>query len=283
MNIVEKIVFGIIIICCGTGYYFYIDAGQYKPTHTWSSEITAQREATTQEILKPSPTRQITPTDTSELTDTGVFKEINLQRQQEGLPPLSMNARLIKAAEAKADDMFHHQYFEHTSPAGDGPGELAGATGYAYLNIGENLALGNYENDHDLVEAWMNSPGHRENILSSQYTETGVRVQHGVYEGQITWIAVQEFGRPTSACPTPSETMHTQIIKNKGQLTELTKNISSKKQGIDSTDPQYGVNASEKIDTYNKLVDQYNTLVEDTKSLVFAYNIQANAHNICAR
>src|SRR6185369_15716694 len=118
-----------------------------------------------------------------------------------GLPALKENALLDKAAKKKLDDMFAQQYFEHINPQGKGPSDLAKSVGYDYIAIGENLALGNFKNDAELVQAWMDSPGHRANILNKQYTEIGVAVGQGTYEGKKTWLAVQEFGRPTSSCP----------------------------------------------------------------------------------
>ena len=63
--------------------------------------------------------------------------------------------------------------------------------------------MGNFKNDQDLVSAWLNSPGHRANILNTRFTEIGTAVLKGFYEGREVWMAVQEFGLPLSSCPNP--------------------------------------------------------------------------------
>jgi uncharacterized protein YkwD len=92
--------------------------------------------------------------------------------------------------------MFENQYFAHESPTGEKVSDLAKKFGYDFLLIGENLAMGNFSSDEDLVLAWMESPGHRENILNEKYQEIGVAVKKGIFEGKEVWIAVQHFGLP---------------------------------------------------------------------------------------
>src|SRR5262249_8345343 len=114
------------------------------------------------------------------LTQAGVIKWTNIQRQENGaLPALTVNAKLNESAQLKLKDMFAKQYFEHVSPSGVGPDGLANEVGYAYASIGENLALGNFADDRALVQAWMDSPGHRANILGKSYREIGVAVGKG--------------------------------------------------------------------------------------------------------
>ncbi|OHA02458.1 MAG: hypothetical protein A3J58_02740 [Candidatus Sungbacteria bacterium RIFCSPHIGHO2_02_FULL_52_23] len=194
---------------------------------------------------------------------------------------LSVNAKLTRAAEAKVDDMFNRQYFEHESPTGVGPGDLADNVGYEYLMIGENLALGNYEDDKALVEAWMNSPGHRANILRPHYTEIGVAVKRGLYEGRTVWLAVQEFGRPQSDCPSPSESLNVEIEADKNRLDELSKQLSPAEEEIRNSRPKRGPAYRQKVDAYNELVRLYNTLADETEILITRYNDQISAYNAC--
>jgi len=115
------------------------------------------------------------------------------------------------------DDIFEKQYFAHISPEGLGPSDLAEKSGYEYIMIAENLALGNFKDDNTLVNAWMDSPGHRANILNNRYTEIGVAVGKGFFSesnennkeeiATEVWIAVQEFGLPLSSCPKPEESL----------------------------------------------------------------------------
>lgn len=154
-----------------------------------------------QRIFTSTPLRYGFDQPGGQLAVEGVFKLTNAERQKEGQPALSQNDELQAAAAAKVEDMFRKQYFEHVSPQGHGPSYFVENAGYAYIVIGENLALGNFPDDAALVQAWMDSPGHRENILSPKFQEIGIAVKKGQFEGRTTWLAVQEFGTPSSACP----------------------------------------------------------------------------------
>ena len=92
--------------------------------------------------------------------------------------------------------MFAEQYFAHESPLGNDMVALAGTYNYPYRTIGENLAIGNYLSSQQMVTSWMNSSGHRANILNTSYTEIGVAVVRGTFEGREVWIGVQIYGKP---------------------------------------------------------------------------------------
>lgn len=217
----------------------------------------------------------------SSLTENGIIEETNLRRQQNGLPPLSISLKLSASAENKVNDMFIRQYFEHQSPTGEGPSDLADVVGYDYLLVGENLALGNYESDKILVDAWMNSPGHRENILNPKYKEIGVAIKFGNYDGSQVWMAVQEFGRPASDCPAPSEILETEINNNKDIATELKNQITVLYEEISAMSPKSGETYNEKVSVYNTLIIQYNSLVEALKTMIINYNAQVEAYRSC--
>ncbi len=277
-----KIVFLLILVGLGASFYFYADLNNwYRLVNTRLETEIGQPKTIEQKISAPSPLRGPIQETLSSLTALGTIAETNLQRKQNGLPALLPNAQLTKGAEMKVNDMFNRQYFEHESPTGEGPGELASAAGYEYLMIGENLALGNYKNDEALVEAWMNSPGHRGNILNVKYTEIGVAVKHGTYEGQTVWLAVQEFGRPVSLCPSPDTALRTRIGENQNLLTGLEEQLSAKRQEIDNAKPRRGPEYNQKVGEYNELANRYNALVEDTKTLISEYNNQVNTLNAC--
>ena len=80
--------------------------------------------------------------------------------------------------------------FEHTSPSGVDPGKLVQSYGYDYIVAGENLILGNFSSEKEVVQDWMNSPGHRANILNGSYKRTGVAA-YRTEDGTIYWC--QEF------------------------------------------------------------------------------------------
>jgi len=177
--------------------------------------------------------------------------------------------------------MFARQYFEHISPTGEGPDYLAKVVGYDYLMIGENLALGNYKNDKTLLEAWMNSPGHRANILNPKYKEMGVAVKQGKMYGLPTWLAVQEFGRPASDCPLPNPSLKKKIEGSKELATQLKQQVSVLYNEINSMSPKAGQTYNEKVETYNVLINEYNSFIKKIKVFINDYNNQVKLYNNC--
>jgi hypothetical protein len=113
-------------------------------------------------------------------------------------PSLVENPDLMRAAQMKADDMAKNSYFAHTSPAGITPWHWFDEAGYNYSYAGENLAI-NYTDSLDVEYAWMHSPEHRANILNSHFSEIGIGIAQGTYEGKQTTFVVQLFGTPALA------------------------------------------------------------------------------------
>ncbi|PIS17011.1 MAG: hypothetical protein CO002_02480 [Candidatus Portnoybacteria bacterium CG_4_8_14_3_um_filter_44_10] len=234
------------------------------------------------QILTPPPLRTTWKKAAVDLTITGVVDWTNQQRVGAGLASLEENYLLNLAAAAKARDMFEKQYFAHNSPDGRGPDELANEVGYDYIAIGENLALGNFDGDKALVEAWMESPGHRANILFGGYEEIGVAVIRGTFENQVTWIAVQEFGRPLADCPRVDMSLAAKINGYKSEITALDNAVAAKQEEIKILKPQNREEYEARIEEYNSLVNQYNNLVAAIKALVAEYNLQVSLFNQCA-
>ena len=122
-----------------------------------------------------------------------VIDLVNAERAAEGLSSLSSDATLTVMAEDYACEMIEGDFFAHVNPdTGSTPATRADDHGYAYYEVGENLALG-YGSPEDVMVAWMNSPGHRANILHDTYTEMGVGVRTAP-DGEVYWV--QEFGDP---------------------------------------------------------------------------------------
>jgi hypothetical protein len=203
-----------------------------------------------------------------------------LQREQNGLADLKENTKLDLAAAAKANDMFKNQYFEHASPLGVDPGGLVQNSGYDYIIVGENLILGNFSSEKEVVQNWMESPGHRANILNNRYTEIGAAIIKGTYKGENAWIGVQEFGLPLSSCVQPDAGLKNQIDSDKTQLDVLSLQIDEKKAQIENVNPRSAV-YNQMVDDYNQLVTQYNSFAEETKRNIAAYNNQVNIFNLC--
>lgn len=123
-----------------------------------------------------------------------LLRYTNERRAKVGLKPLSLNGDLSDAAYKKANDMFQVGYWAHVSPQGPKPWDFILTEGYDYIYAGENLAK-NFSNSEDVVDAWYESPTHRENLLNPNYDDIGFAVVDGVLDGYETTIVVQMFGR----------------------------------------------------------------------------------------
>ncbi len=218
-----------------------------------------------------------------DLTIQGVITKTNLERTAIGLKQLSENKELDDSASKKVDDMFAKQYFEHISPTGVGVADLAKEEGYDYILIGENLALGNFKNDVDVVAAWMASPGHKANILNTRYTEIGVSVKKGVYQGDEVWIAVQHFGMPMDICPSVDPKLKIEIDSNQLELSNLEADLASKKAQIDSVGQSNQMLYQSLVQEYNLTVGEYNRIVAIIESDIKTYNAEVAVFNSCVK
>ena len=115
-----------------------------------------------------------------------VIRLVNEAREKEGLQPLKLNERLMVVAEAKSQDMVDHAYFSHTSPVYGGMRDLFDAFDVNYRWAGENIATGQ-RTAEAVMKAWMDSPGHRANILHPNFNQIGVGAVTGGHYGGITW------------------------------------------------------------------------------------------------
>lgn len=116
--------------------------------------------------------------DPHEITVQSVLDGMNARRAEAGLPPLALEPRLMLAADDRIRDMEDLGYWGHVSPDGRAPFVAVKARGYDFALAGENLAAG-FETIEVLIDGWMESKGHRENILSSGYTECGIALIDG--------------------------------------------------------------------------------------------------------
>ncbi len=131
----------------------------------------------------------------SAITIKNVVDLTNQTRTNLGLGELKINNKLVAAAQAKADDMLTNQYFSHVSPDGVTPWFWFDKVGYDYLYAGENLAV-HYQEAENLQEGWLASPTHRANIVNSHYSDIGIGVSMGNFEGAESTIVVQMFAQP---------------------------------------------------------------------------------------
>ena len=133
----------------------------------------------------------------------------NNNRLASNLGGLKTNPMLEEAARRKAADMAEKSYFAHYSPEGLSPWYFIQSVNYDFIYAGENLAVF-FSDSEDVVDAWMDSPGHRENILNQNFTEIGIATSKGYYKGEETIFVVQMFGKPNVAFAaelTPEETV----------------------------------------------------------------------------
>ncbi len=121
----------------------------------------------------------------------------NQNRVVAQLPVLKTNLLLTEAAQLKAEDMAKRGYFSHQSPEGASPWTWLEQVGYRYNYAGENLAV-NFFDSQDVSRAWMNSPTHQANIIRPNFTEIGIGVAPGRFQGRDSVYVVQFFGQPST-------------------------------------------------------------------------------------
>ncbi len=164
----------------------------------------------------------------SSISPANIIQLTNQQRVASGLNTLTSNAKLTAAAQAKANNMFELQYWDHYGPTGETPWMFISQAGYTYVYAGENLAKG-FRTAEGVHEAWMASPTHKENIMSINYKEIGVAVVEGTLLGKETILVVQMFGnqtnqifKPTTPAPTtPAPTPAKPLIPEPGEIKSI--------------------------------------------------------------
>ena len=119
----------------------------------------------------------------------------NEERKSGGVETLKPNDILSAAAMEKAADMAEKGYFSHRSPEGLDPWYWLDKAGYEYSYAGENLAV-NFNDSKDVVNAWMRSESHKDNIMKSSFSDMGIGVARGVYKGKEAVFVVQFFASP---------------------------------------------------------------------------------------
>ncbi len=114
------------------------------------------------------------PTSTSIAAfENKILELVNFERQKVGLPSLSMDEPLRSVARKKSEDMRTSRYFDHTSPTYGSPFDMMKSFGISYTMAGENIAMG-YQTPESVMQGWMNSPGHKANILKAEFTLIGI-------------------------------------------------------------------------------------------------------------
>ena len=156
---------------------------QSRPEATTEATTQSRPEATTEATTqsRPEATTEVTTSassSTDESTAKSLLNLVNNARTKEGLSPLTLNNSLSAVAQKKAEDMKNNNYFSHTSPTYGTPFDMIKSAGISYNTAGENIAKGQ-KSAEAVFNAWMNSHGHRANILNSRFTQMGIGVTNG--------------------------------------------------------------------------------------------------------
>ena len=212
------------------------------------------------------------PQETSkakELLTDKIIDLTNQYRRENNLPALTENKLLTSTADLRTTDMFQQQYFAHISLQGTAPSDVVLKTGYDYKMTGENIALGDFTSEKDLVDAWMASPGHRANILNPEYKEIGVAATLNDYQGRNTWIATQEFGVQAPKCNQPSQNLSDNIDQKKADYQSLTNQTNTLSQ-----------DAQNLMNQANQDITQGNTIYTQTHSKSKAKSYWTEGQNL---
>ncbi|MGL5864428.1 MAG: CAP domain-containing protein [Dermatophilaceae bacterium] len=152
----------------------------------------APAQATRKMAAKPMPTPESKPAAQASGPAAEVIALVNAERAKAGCESVTAEARLTKAAQGHSVDMAENTYMEHQSRDGRSPFDRMKDAGYQGGSMAENIAYGQ-DSPQDVMQDWMNSDGHRKNILNCDYTQIGVGVANAS-NGDIYWT--QNFGRP---------------------------------------------------------------------------------------
>ncbi len=213
------------------------------------------------------------------LSVSGIIKYTNIERTKLGLKPLTLQPKLTTSAIKKVDDMLERQYFEHVSPQGVSVADLVRDVDYKFEVVAENLALGDFGTDQKLVQAWMNSPTHRANILNPRFIEIGVSAANGEYKGNRQWLFVQHFGKPLPDCPKTDTQLKQTIDTEKSDLEKEERLLQDMASEIENS-PNQNTNG-DFLQKYNTRVASYNSRLSALKKNVEIYNAQVIAYNTC--
>lgn len=178
----------------GSTYDYVVKAGDtlWKiavKNQTGVSELVALNpKISNSNMITAGQTIKIPDIRSAQTQENEVARLVNIERSKAGLSPLKLNWELSRVARVKSQDMSDKNYFSHNSPTFGSTFSLIGKYGIVYSAAGENIAYG-YSTPASVMSGWMNSPGHRANILGRQYNQIGVGMVKNS-KGQIYWTQV---------------------------------------------------------------------------------------------
>jgi hypothetical protein len=202
----------------------------------------------------------------ADITKTSIIQLANNARVSLGFNSLKENQTLNEAALLKAQDMLANDYFAHTSPEGVNPWYWFNKAGYNYRYAGENLAIGFIESE-DVNQAWLDSPLHRENILRPEYTDIGIAVLTGDFQGKETTVVVQLFGTQKAVLAANQAEEQTPVVVQEAtnSIPETTKNETATETETTTTEIASNQNSS------GQVLSAYDEVPQKERS--FLYNL----------
>lgn len=143
-----------------------------------------EEAATTPQSTQQATEKTETNSNSNQAQVSSVIQQVvdltNAERAKEGLAPLQIDSALTKSAQLKSQDMKDNNYFSHTSPTYGSPFDQMKTLGISYKSAAENIAMGQ-RTAQEVVQGWMNSAGHRANIMNGSYTHIGVGLSDSGY------------------------------------------------------------------------------------------------------
>lgn len=159
------------------------------------------------------------------ITINDLFLISNKQREDSGAAPLKLDPNLSKAAHEKAKDMFKNDYWAHVSPDGTTPWVFITDSGYEYSLAGENLAK-DFNSSAGVINGWMNSPLHKENLLNSNYQDVGYAIIDGKLKGSETTLVVALYAQNVNSTIAKYSTNPTSTLTDMQTMANRDKVIS---------------------------------------------------------
>lgn len=243
-------------------------------------------------MLVEGTTATVASTNTASLTlhagpisKDGIVLKTNVARYNSGdLPPLNPSPILDAIAKKRLEDMQDAQYFGHLSSTPYGADDMAHYFSYRYLRFGENIALGDFQNDTEVVNTWLKSQEHRANILNTHFHEIGAAVGLVSDLGRSRWMCVQVFGLAVTDCPKVDESLAEVIAAEKThvmQLEHASATLATMMKNIPLHSAAGVASYHQKINDYALISDSIRYRIGIINTLVQEYNKQVHAFNSC--
>jgi uncharacterized YkwD family protein len=156
-----------------------------NPNNIWTGLVLNIPGASASYNPPSSPKPSTNTTSSGSSYANQVVSLVNKERSQAGLSSLASDSALTSMALVKAKDMYSNNYFSHTSPTYGSPFDMMKSFGISFSYAGENIAMGQ-KTPQDVMTAWMNSSGHRQNILNPNFTKIGVAYYNGEWVQEFT-------------------------------------------------------------------------------------------------